>query len=509
MARRSLRGERVLLMRAILMAGLLLWLGTPSWAATYYVSKSGNNANTCTQAQSQGTPKLTITAGLGCLASADTLTIGAGTYAERLNNVIPSGTGPSFAGMTLMQAVTGATVIVQPATGGCNPGDRPLLLSGDTAIHIRDIVFDASNCPHDALKIEATGAGVRSSFIRLERVTARGATLGQGMLVDADDWQCLNCIARDNVSASGGCLRHGLYFTGPSERGLISGGEFFDNTGYGIHATQNANPKNSTIEKTKVHDNLCGGIIVDGTGNLVRNNLSWSNTGPGFQNNNQFVRFYHNTAWNNTGAGFLFQPGTDPATQVKNNIFFGNSSAISPANCNGAICASNTPVDPSFVNAVGGDFRLATGSVARNAGQNLLADVPTDFDGVARDSVPDTGAYEFVGPDTMTPVAPRGLIVIARGTRIYQSSLVWGVLTMIHQLFSLVACVSLILTVWQRRQRLVYWSKRVYLALLQTVVGRHAHTPDTLTVEGALQEAEAILREQAMAHVASSRPNGG
>src|SRR5262249_35925023 len=40
---------------------------------TYYVGKNGSDSNSCTQAQSQSMPKLTINGGLSCLTSGDTL----------------------------------------------------------------------------------------------------------------------------------------------------------------------------------------------------------------------------------------------------------------------------------------------------------------------------------------------------------------------------------------------------------------------------------------------------
>src|SRR5678815_164471 len=50
----------------------------------YYVSKTGNDSNPGTSAQ----PKLTIAAGIGLLSGWDTLQIGAGIYAEALDNII-------------------------------------------------------------------------------------------------------------------------------------------------------------------------------------------------------------------------------------------------------------------------------------------------------------------------------------------------------------------------------------------------------------------------------------
>jgi hypothetical protein len=59
--------------------------GGVAQAATYYVSKSGSNNNSCAQATSVSTPKLTINAGIGCLSGGgDTLLIRKGTYDETI-----------------------------------------------------------------------------------------------------------------------------------------------------------------------------------------------------------------------------------------------------------------------------------------------------------------------------------------------------------------------------------------------------------------------------------------
>ena len=64
-------------------------------AATYFVAQTGSNAYTCSQSQSDSTPRRTISAGLSCLASGDTLQVGSGTYAESIFSIngssIPNG----------------------------------------------------------------------------------------------------------------------------------------------------------------------------------------------------------------------------------------------------------------------------------------------------------------------------------------------------------------------------------------------------------------------------------
>ena len=51
--------------RFFLLILAILVSGSQAFAATYYVSTTGNNTNTCTQAQSLSTPKRTIAAGIG------------------------------------------------------------------------------------------------------------------------------------------------------------------------------------------------------------------------------------------------------------------------------------------------------------------------------------------------------------------------------------------------------------------------------------------------------------
>jgi len=60
-------------------------------ASTYYVSKSGSDNNSCAQAQSVSTSKLTFIAGVGCLSAGDTVLVRGGTYDERMRSA-PSGT---------------------------------------------------------------------------------------------------------------------------------------------------------------------------------------------------------------------------------------------------------------------------------------------------------------------------------------------------------------------------------------------------------------------------------
>ncbi|MDH3279803.1 MAG: hypothetical protein OEQ18_01590, partial [Gammaproteobacteria bacterium] len=101
---------------------VLLWPSLAS-ATTYYVATSGaggSDSNTCTQAQTHTTGKLTVEAGVACLASGDTLEIKAGTYqrtAELLN--VPSGGGSWATATTITNYQSDVVVLTaqDPTTG--------------------------------------------------------------------------------------------------------------------------------------------------------------------------------------------------------------------------------------------------------------------------------------------------------------------------------------------------------------------------------------------------------
>jgi hypothetical protein len=81
----------VLLMKALILAVLLC---APAWATTFYVNAStGSSSNTCTQAQTSSTPKDTITHGIACMGTADTLVVYAGTYSESPTVTAGGGSG--------------------------------------------------------------------------------------------------------------------------------------------------------------------------------------------------------------------------------------------------------------------------------------------------------------------------------------------------------------------------------------------------------------------------------
>src|SRR5688572_10482189 len=87
-------------------------------AATYFVSQSGNDGNSCSQSKNQSTPKRTIGSGLACLSSGDTLQIRGGTYREVIDNLaagLPIPSGVSTSAPTTIMAFPGETVWLAPS----------------------------------------------------------------------------------------------------------------------------------------------------------------------------------------------------------------------------------------------------------------------------------------------------------------------------------------------------------------------------------------------------------
>jgi len=99
----------------------------PPAANTYYVATTGNNLNSCAAAQDAATPKLTIQAGLSCLAPAGTLIIRDGTYSGTANALsnLPNGSAGNY--ITIKAENEGNVII----TAGLNmSNDAYLIIQG-------------------------------------------------------------------------------------------------------------------------------------------------------------------------------------------------------------------------------------------------------------------------------------------------------------------------------------------------------------------------------------------
>jgi Concanavalin A-like lectin/glucanases superfamily/Right handed beta helix region len=418
---------------------LLLLTALPLQAATYHVAKSGTDAVSCPTATSVSTPKLTIAAGMACMAPGDTLYIRSGSYTEPL---------------TWSLACTAA----QPCTMAGYPGDaRPVIVPGDhdalgvikfgvrsdSYLTIRDLDIDGSNQP-----VNRGGIAIYMAHTTVENVTitniSRSAIGGVGT-AQSPDYDMSYAVIRNNTITNCGRLQ-------PFDE--------FDTKGIGIYM-QGAN---SLVEGNLVDGCRAGGVEINYEDNInivVRNNIlrnggtsspwgaissNWSGgccrdtnprgvtvggavvaTGP--TDNFIYNNIIHNmTGTNGQGRCFAFWGGADNLLAnntcynsnmpynslcvdshviMQNNIWAGTTAA--PSLC-GAITGTishnltNPTLASTFVNAAGGDFHLVLGASAIDAGTAQAA-IAVDYDGVSRpqNGVFDLGAYEFTGSAAPPP----------------------------------------------------------------------------------------------------------
>jgi Right handed beta helix region len=375
-------------------------------AATYYVSKNGSDNNSCSQAQSQSTPKLTITAGLSCVSNAvgaganQIVEAAAGTYSEQLNiavNLSGFPTGTSWSAPFTLRAHAGDTVVLNPTAPNAT-----LQIFGDSPLYV----------------VIAVGGATRA-----------GDT--------STDFRFLNNKIHDgsfDCGAGGvGGYCYPIYWGGSNS--IFQGNELYHFPSFGFHIFHNGGaPSNNIIRDNIVHDfaDSCGssctggfesrgaGILVAGTGHQIYDNVVYNGT----RAVNIFgavsgASIYNNTIYNMSITGISYDATSN--LTIKNNIVYNPSSGsgdllatggdtgtvISTNLCNSVAQGCAIVANPQFANAAGADFHLQAGSPAIDAG----AVIPGITDGYVG-SAPDIGAFEYGGSPTncnpvcSTPPAP-------------------------------------------------------------------------------------------------------
>jgi hypothetical protein len=397
-----------------------------SEATTYYVATNGSNGVSCQTAQSSGTPKLTIAAGIGCMSGGDTLIVKSGVYTEVITTAsVPNGT--SGAKTTVKSEVFHGAVL-RPS-GGARflqfweyQNSQWLVFDG--------FVFDGVNAFAPVVGIDIRpDIGTDNllfqnielkTFVGWDSCAVTNALSGGGNVTNVI-FKNLDIHDIGYNQAPGStcncCYSYGIYMSGSGY--TLDGSRFANISGYGVHGyAGGGNGASNNIVKNNTFDTIgATGILLCGVNNQIYNNLiikAGRNSGNGIQlasscsgqtsNNNLVV--------NNTvvqGNQQCVNLGYTNNSQAKNNLCYQNASdgvyqeAGSSANSiSNTLCDSfktNCSVvgDPLFVNAPGGNYNLDVGSPAINAG----VAIPTfPFNG----SAPDIGAFEsgvVVSPKTL------------------------------------------------------------------------------------------------------------
>jgi len=392
-------------------------------ATTWHVNDgTGNDANTCAQAESSGTPKKTVEA---CYVCADADGDGAGDtcivhgdgvgviYAEEFRgaDAVPGGT--SWAAPFTMSVPSGEIIIFKLGAGAGShifslgdasekfiqflgaPGEYNLIIDGDSKAH-----------PGQCVKLHT----LADDFRFFDGECRFMANSGFQVSATARRMHLKNVKIHDNGTTTGS---HGVYFKGAEN--TIENSDVYNNSGYGVHIFSNdVTADDNIVDSNRLFDNINkAGVLAAGKRNLITNNQIWDNfegiraTGGGGRDN----EFYNNTIYSNTTDGAdIRQSGNI----LKNNILFANGTQINNTGIGTVIennIGSTLPtnlgnIDPLLNNPGADDFGLQAGSPAIDAGQTIAV-VTVDFEGDLRPqgSFYDIGADERIqgGGDTQNP----------------------------------------------------------------------------------------------------------
>jgi parallel beta-helix repeat protein len=400
--------------------------------ATYYVATNGNDSYSCSQAQSQFTPKRSLNNAVTCVRLGGTLLVRGGTYNESLVN--PQIAGTSWSSKVRIAAYQGEAVWLKPPAGGVTAWIIDMQ-GGQHYVEFDGINLDTTNAtPANALGGLAVWGDSDSHHIRFQNAeilgnrlpgdlgTSRDGIMLQGGLMG------FNEILRVKIHGSGGPNSYyGMYIH--SSDNVVDGAEIYDMgmMGIQIYTSGASTPSRNIVRNSRIHDIVTSydqrrdGVLIAGNDNQVYNNLIYNINADGSGNgtgltiysgtNNQIL---NNTIANNRASAIAI--GSVAGTLIANNIAYNNDfDGVSDYGGTGTILGPNDfGTDPGFVDATQGNFQLRLGSVAVDAG-TAYSIVQTDAAGVQRPQggAYDLGAYELTNVNVQVPPqAPTGVQVV-------------------------------------------------------------------------------------------------
>jgi serralysin len=337
---------------------------------TYWVSPAGNDTGN----GSAASPFRTIGAALSRVQPGDIVYIEPGVYTESLT-IATSGTAAKPIILSCAPGALGQVVITPPPSWvQANPSGAVITVKSADYVWINGLVIQGP---------KGTPAAPASEHFGANGITWEG---GAGLGCRATNnvvYNNVHCglkemhhggvdvLMEGNLCFGNGTdgLDHGIY--APGNGFIIDGNVCFDNAGWGIQSYPN--PVGQLIENNICFGNAVGGIVFGGSNGWILNN----------------------TVAYNGSMGILYYSGTCTNNVVENNVFafnpqnavYGNGGALEGAPSNNTTdynCyygGTYSPelqlgphcrfVDPQFVNAAAGNFRLAATSPLLQAGLKL------------------------------------------------------------------------------------------------------------------------------------------
>ncbi len=390
----------------------------PASAGDYFVGKDGSDGNSCSTAQTIGTPKLTIAAGIGCLSAGNTLVVKAGTYAEQnLGNAIPNGT--SWSNVTTLRENGSDVVIIRPP--GTGDGNRCFFFGGSQTINIKAYIeLQGFECDGkwigqnqgpgigENIKVEGRSHHLRFNGLELHSVgeSCLAILSPGGWAEGVGGHEVINNDIHDcglDPNSGFSPFGHGLYFSHDNSK--IWGNDIHDNTGWGFHIySAPAQTDNNDIQYNRAWGNgylnpQGFGIVVDGDDNLIANNIFYENFTGQIQvynghNNNRII---NNTIYDSAGGvGIQMRSGVTN-TLIKNNIIY-MVTGTDTTGGSGTTLTTNFTTDPSFTDpgtTASSDYTIPNSSAACDAG-TTDSEVTDDFLNISRPQETNyaIGAYE-------------------------------------------------------------------------------------------------------------------
>ena len=445
----------------------LLGLQT-AYAAIYYVSPSGNDANS---GNLLSTPWKTITKAANTLVAGDTVYIRAGTYKEQ---VTPKNSGNAISGYITYKAYTGEIATVDASNGLNWSWNGVFDLDKRSYLEISGLRIINSN-GFGVFMRDSTNMRILNNYTDNTTKSGIYANTSRNIMIDKNEvvnanmggeghQESITLCTVDNATVSNNTL-HGGRMEGIDAKCNTTNTRIFGNTTYnmarqGIYVDSYSNtPRNIQIYNNVIsgpNGNTFGagasgiiigaenGNLVDGVqiyNNIIYNagsngiQLDWyRNPGypePQYKNisivNNTIYNSGTTTSW---GGGIDIQASTVQNIIIRNNIISKNRAfpirvvaSIPSAN----ITISNNLIDrspyqqaggvrdgtaavitnPLFSNVAGNDFHLQSTSPAINAG--LSGGAPSfDFElkGRPQGGQIDIGAFEYDSSNTPRVTPP-------------------------------------------------------------------------------------------------------